>query len=238
MQIDILAFGAHPDDVELSAAGSLLKHKSMGKSIGIIDLTLGELGTRGNSETRKMEASEASQILGLDIRENLEMADGFFEINQENLLKVIQVIRKYKPRVVLANAPSDRHPDHARGAELVSRACFLAGLPKIQTFNKSVLQESWRPKVLLHYIQDQFIKPDFVIDITPWHEEKMRAIAAFKTQFYNPNSNEPQTPISSKEFWELLKGKAQLMGRYASFELGEGFIQSRPTGIEEFDILS
>jgi N-acetylglucosamine malate deacetylase 1 len=238
MQIDILAFGAHPDDVELSAAGSLLKHKSMGKSIGIIDLTLGELGTRGNSETRKMEASEASQILGLDIRENLEMADGFFEINQENLLKVIQVIRKYKPRVVLANAPSDRHPDHARGAELVSRACFLAGLPKIQTFNNRELQESWRPKVLLHYIQDQFIKPDFVIDITRWHEEKMRAIAAFKTQFYNPNSNEPQTPISSKEFWELLKGKAQLMGRYASFELGEGFIQSRPSGIEEFYILS
>jgi len=238
MQIDILAFGAHPDDVELSAAGSLLKHKSMGKSIGIIDLTLGELGTRGNSETRKIEASEASQILGLDIRENLEMADGFFEINQENLLKVIQVIRKYKPWVVLANAPSDRHPDHARGAELVSRACFLAGLPKIQTFNNSQLQESWRPKVLLHYIQDHFIKPDFVIDITHWHDEKMHAIAAFKTQFYNPNSNEPQTPISSKEFWELLKGKAQLMGRYAGFELGEGFIQSRPSGIQEFDILS
>lgn len=238
MQIDILAFGAHPDDVELSAAGSLLKHKSMGKSIGIIDLTLGELGTRGNSETRKIEASDASKILGLDIRENLEMADGFFEINQENLLKVVQVIRKYRPKVVLANAPSDRHPDHARGAELVSRACFLAGLPKIQTMDNHSLQESWRPKVLLHYIQDHFIKPDFVINITPWHEVKMQAITAYKTQFYNPNSSEPQTPISSKEFWDLLKGKAQLMGRYAGFELGEGFIQSRPSGIEDFGFLS
>ncbi|MCO6494120.1 MAG: bacillithiol biosynthesis deacetylase BshB1 [Bacteroidetes bacterium] len=232
-KIHLLAFAAHPDDVELSAGGTLLKHKSLGYTTGIIDLTRGELGTRGTSETRKQESEDSSKILGIDIRENLGMDDGFFEETKENLLKIIYAIRKYQPEIVLANALSDRHPDHGNGAHIVARACFLSGLSKIITTHQGESQQVWRPKHIFHYIQDHFMKPDFVIDVTAWHEQKMKAISAFKTQFYNPESKEPSTPISGKEFWDLLYGKAQLMGRYIGCTYGEGFIAASPFEIEE-----
>ncbi len=232
-KIHLLAFAAHPDDVELSAAGTLLKHKALGYTTGIIDLTRGEMGTRGNAETRQHESEVASSILEIDVRENLGMADGFFEETQENLLKIIHIIRKYKPEIVLANALSDRHPDHGRGAHLVARACFLSGLAKIETSHNGESQQVWRPKHIFHYIQDHFMKPNFVIDVTKWHEKKLKAIAAYKTQFYNPDSNEPVTPISSKEFWDLLTSKALLMGRYINCTYGEGFIAASPFEIQE-----
>jgi len=224
----VLAFGAHPDDVELSAAGTLLKQKSLGHTIGIIDMTRGELGTRGNAEIRTQEAKDSSQILGLDIRENLGLEDGFFEENQESLLKIISVLRKYQPEIVLANALEDRHPDHARAARLLARACFLSGLVKIETKESDTLQLPWRPKKVFHYIQDNFSKPDFVVDITDFQETKMKAIGSFKTQFYTPDSTGPVTPISSKEFWDLLYGKALLFGRYIRCKYGEGFKSETP----------
>lgn len=232
----MLAFGAHPDDVELSASGTLLKQKSLGNKIGIIDLTRGELGTRGSAETRTQEALDSSQILGLDVRENLELADGFFEENQESLLKIISVIRKYQPDIVLANALSDRHPDHARAAKLVSRACFLSGLVKIESIESGISQLPWRPRKVVHYVQDNFTKPDFVVDITDYQETKMQSIAAFKTQFYVPDATGPITPISSKEFWDLLYGKALLFGRYIGCKYGEGFQSETP--IESKDLMA
>ncbi len=228
MKLDILALGAHPDDVELAAAGSLLKHRDAGKKIGIIDLTRGELGTRGNAELRSIESKNAAEVLGLDARENLNMADGLFEVNQENLLRVVDVIRKYKPEVVLCNATSDRHPDHGRGAELVSRACFLSGLVKIETGN-----EAWRPKATYHYIQDRGMQPNFVVDITPYWKKKMESIMAYSSQFYNPESNEPVSPISSKEFKDFLEGRAREFGRMIGVEFGEGFTTERPIGVPD-----
>jgi bacillithiol biosynthesis deacetylase BshB1 len=233
-KINLLAFGAHPDDVELSAGGTLIKYQKLGYTTGIIDLSQGELGTRGDKFSRASESAEATQILNLSVRENLMLPDGFFEINQESLMKIVQSIRKYKPDLVLANAPSDRHPDHGRASDLVARACFLSGLSKISTQDL----EPWRPKQVLFYIQDIFLKPDFVIDITETQEQKLKAIAAYKSQFFLPDSDGPQTPISSKSFWDLLTGKAQLMGRYAGFEYGEGFIQSRPSGLNNLMELS
>ena len=238
MKIDILAFGSHPDDVELSCAGVLLVEKNNGKKIGIIDLTQGELGTRGTAETRKMEAANSAQILQLDIRENLEMADGFFVNDKENQLRIIQILRKYQPEIIFTNAPHDRHPDHGKGAKLVSDAAFLSGLRKIETKDKNGLsQEPWRPKYVLQYIQDRFIQPNFVIDVTEVFEQKLESIKAFGTQFHNPNLNEPQTYISTPDFLDSVIYRAKMMGRMIGVKYGEGFLSEKMIGLTSLDDL-
>lgn len=233
MKLDILAFAAHPDDVEISASGTLMKHIDAGRKVGIVDLTQGELGTRGNKDTRYAEAAEASRLMGIHYRTNLKMADGFFENNEESKLTIIREIRRCKPEIVLANAISDRHPDHGKGSKLVSEACFLAGLPKIKTELDGVEQEAHRPKVVYHYIQDYFIQPDFVVDVTPYMERKIEVLKAFKTQFYDPDSNEPITPISGKEFFEFIKGRMSNLGRPAGLTYAEGFTVERYIGVDD-----
>lgn len=236
-QIDVLAIGAHPDDVELSAAGTLLKHRALGFTTGIIDLTQGELGSRGTKETRKEEAQAASDILGLSARVNLKMADGFFEHSEENLRLLIEQIRRFKPSIVLLNAISDRHPDHGKGSKLASEACFLAGLRRIETSWDGNPQEAHRPMAVYHYIQDRFLKPDFVIDITDFVEQKFDAIKAYKTQFWDPTSSEPKTPISGEEFFEFLRGRMAEFGRGIDARYGEGFTIERPLGVNSlFDL--
>lgn len=226
LNLDILALGAHPDDVELSAAGTLLYHKSLGHKVGIVDLTRGELGTRGTASIRDDEAKLASDLMGLDMRLNLDLGDGLFEENELTLTSIVRVIRTYKPHTVLVNAPEDRHPDHARAANLCLRACFLAGLPKFDAACSGL--EAHRPKQVFHYIQDHFLTPDFVIDVSPFMDQKLKVIQAYRSQFYDPNSTAPETPISSKQFWDLLSGKAQMMGRFIGANFGEGFIKSSP----------
>jgi bacillithiol biosynthesis deacetylase BshB1 len=233
-KIDILAFGAHPDDVELSAAGTLLKHISQGKKVVIVDLTQGELGSRGTIETRYQEANAASQIIGLEDRVNLKMEDGFFTHSQENLMKIVEQIRRFKPEIVLANAIDDRHPDHAKGSKLVSDACFLAGLIKVKTEFEGIQQIAHRPKVVYHYIQDRYIKPDFVIDVTDFVEQKLESVMAYKTQFYDPNSKEPQTPISGQDFLDFLRGRMSEFGRSIGVRYAEGFTVERIVGVESF----
>ncbi len=223
MKLDILAFGAHPDDVELSCSGVLLKNISLGKKAGIIDLTRGELGTRGTVAIRLKEATEASRILGVTIRENLKMADGFFQNDKKNQLAVIKKIRQYRPDVVLANALEDRHPDHGRAAKLVADACFLAGLTKIPTVLNGKKQAAWRPKAVYHYIQYRKLTPDFVVDITPHIEKRMMAIKAFKSQFFDPNSREPVTLISSPEFLEYIMQRENEYGKLIQVKYAEGF---------------
>lgn len=234
MKVDILAFGAHPDDVELSASATLLKHIQQGKKVALVDLTQGELGSRGTIETRYEEASAASKILGIEDRVNLKMADGFFEHSQENLLKIVEQIRHFKPEIVLANAVEDRHPDHGKGGKLVSDACFLAGLVKIKTSLNGEDQLPHRPKVVYHYIQDRYIKPDFVVDVTGFEEQKFESIRAYKTQFFDPNSTEPQTPISGKEFFEFLRGRMLEFGRSIGVQYAEGFTVERFVGVDSF----
>lgn len=233
MKVDILAFGAHPDDVELSAAGTLLRHIRQGKTAAIVDLTQGELGSRGTIATRYEEAHAASEILGIKARVNLKMADGFFEHNQENLMKVVEQIRYFKPEIVLANAVQDRHPDHPKGSKLVSEACFLAGLRKIETTLNGEKQEAYRPKAVYHYIQDRHSRPDFVVDVTDFVEQKFDAIKAYKTQFYDPDSKEPQTPISGQEFFEFLRGRMSEYGRQIGAQYGEGFTVERLIGVDD-----
>lgn len=235
--LDILAFAAHPDDVELSCAGTLMKHIDAGMSVGIVDLTQGELGSRGTIETRYDEAKEASEIMGISTRVNLKMADGFFEINEKNKLLIVEQIRRFRPKIVLANAVSDRHPDHGRASQLVSEACFLAGLRKIETTFEGVQQEVYRPDVVYHYIQDYYIEPDFVVDVTEFVDRKIAAIKAYKTQFYDPNSTEPQTPISGKDFFEFIKGRMLEMGRPIGAKYAEGFTAERRIGVKSlFDL--
>lgn len=231
MKLDILAFSAHPDDIELSCSGTLLKQIELGYKVGIIDLTQGELGSRGTIDTRYSEAKAAADILGLSARENLKMADGFFEINEENKLKIVKAIRKYKPKTVLANAVSDRHPDHGKGSQLVSEACFLAGLRKIETEDDGVSQEAWRPETIYHYIQDYYIKPDFIVDITDVLPQKLESIKAYKTQFFDPNSKEPQTPISGEDFLEFIVARSREYGRLIGTKFGEGFTTEKPIQI-------
>jgi bacillithiol biosynthesis deacetylase BshB1 len=235
MKIDILAFAAHPDDVELAAAGTLLAHIALGKKVGIIDLTRGELGTRGSAEIRDEEATESSKILGIHARENLRMRDGFFVKDEESLLKVITIIRKYQPEIVLCNSEFDRHVDHGRAADLVHEACFLSGLRKIVTQQDGKPQEAWRPKSTYHYIQDYYTKPDVIFDITPYFNQKNEAIKAFKSQFFNPasNINEPETPISSADFWAFLEGRARQLGRLINVTYAEGFTVKRPVGSKD-----
>ena len=230
--MDVLAFGAHPDDVELSAGGTLAKLASLGKRCAIVDLTRGELGTRGSADLRDQEAAKSSEILGLTHRENLGLADGFFEITEDSLRKVISAIRRLRPDVVLANAIVDRHPDHGRAAELVARAAFLAGLPKIETGSADASEAAWRPRVVYHYIQDQNRTPDVVMDISGFLDTKFEAIMAFRSQFHDPNSSEPETPISSAAFLEHVRGRATSFGRPAGFLHGEGFEVRRPVGTD------
>ena len=239
IKLDILAFAAHPDDTELACCGTLLKHIAMGKRVGVIDLTRGELGTRGSADIRDKEAADAAKILGLSVRENLRFADGFFSINQAHFLPIIQVIRKYQPEIVLANAVSDRHPDHGRAGKLVSEACFLSGLTKIETaLVDGNLQQAWRPKTVYHYIQDRYMKPDFSVDITPYMETKMSAIKAFASQFHDPDSNEPITTISTPEFLDFVKARAIQYGREIGVKYAEGFTVERTMGINNlFDLL-
>lgn len=236
MKLDILAFAAHPDDIELSCSGTLLKHIEMGKKIGIVDLTKGELGTRGTAAIRAQEAEAASKMMGIEARDNLDLGDGSFTHSMENILKIINRIRKYQPEIVLANALSDRHPDHGRAAKLVSDACFYAGLQKIETEDNGEKQEKWRPKVIYHYIQDHNLKPDFVVDITDYIDKKMEVILAFRSQFYLPEAKEYQqelqTPISGKQFFDFLKSKAATYGRPAGMDYAEGFNVSRTIGVK------
>ena len=237
MNLDILAFAAHPDDIELAASGTLMKHIALGKKVGIIDLTQGELGSRGTIQTRYEEAAEASRIMGISHRENLKMADGFFEINEANKRLIIEQIRRFRPAIVLANAIEDRHPDHGRASQLVSEACFLSGLRKVETAFEGESQVAYRPSFVYHYIQDHYIKPDFVVDVTEFAERKMEAILAYKTQFYNPNSNEPQTPISGQEFLDFVKARMAQFGRSLQVPYAEGFTVERTLGIKNlFDL--
>jgi len=237
MKLDILAFAAHPDDIELACSGTLIKHIKNGSKVGIIDLTEGELGSRGSRELRYEEAANATKIIGNIVRENLNLGDGFFEVEEKSMMKVIEMIRKYQPDIILCNAISDRHPDHGRGSELVKRAAFLSGLLKIETSIDGKSQEKWRPK-LFHYIQDEYIEPDFVIDISDEMEGKMKSILAYSSQFFNPESKEPQTPISSQEFMDFLDGRARQFGRTIGAKHGEGFTSSNPVSVKSLnDIL-
>ena len=227
MKLDILAFGAHPDDVELGCGGTLAKEIALEKKVGIIDLTRGELGTRGSVEIRNQEAAAAAKILGVSARENLDMRDGFFVNDESHQLKIIEMIRKYKPEIVICNAIDDRHIDHGKGSKLVSDACFLSGLIKIETEVNGEKQQAWRPKLVYHYIQWKNIIPDFVVDITGFNDKRTAAILAYSSQFYNPKSGEPETPIASKNFLESLNYRAQDLGRLIGTDYAEGFTVER-----------
>lgn len=237
MKLDILVIAAHPDDAELSCSGTIIKHVKAGKKVGIIDLTEGERGTRGTADIREKEAAAATKILGITTRENLHIPDGFFENNKENQLKLIEKIRKYQPEIVLANAIQDRHPDHGRGAKLASDACFLSGLVKITTSDNGKPQQAWRPKAVYHYLQDRYIRPDFIIDITEHMEQKMESIKAYKSQFYDPDSKEPPTYISSESFMESIYARASEMGKPIFVRYAEGFTAERHVGVNDlFDL--
>jgi len=227
MKLDILAFGAHPDDVELGCSGTIAKEVSLGKKVGIIDLTRGELGTRGSVEIRNTESARASEILGVVVRENLDMRDGFFVNDEVHQLKVIQAIRKFQPDIVLCNAVTDRHIDHGKGSKLVSDACFLSGLIQIKTELNGEAQQAWRPKLVDHYIQWQTIEPDFAVDISGFMDKKMDSVLAYGSQFYDPNSKEPVTPITSKNFLNSVIYRAQDLGRLVGVEYAEGFTTER-----------
>jgi bacillithiol biosynthesis deacetylase BshB1 len=237
MKLDILAFGVHPDDVELGCAGTLMAAIDQGKKVGIVDLTRGELGTRGTPTTRTQEAAAAAKIMGVDIRENLDMADGFFANDEAHQRKIIALIRKYQPDIILANAPEDRHPDHGRSAKLVSDAAFLSGLRKIETNHEGVTQNAWRPAYTFHYIQDRFIQPSFVIDITAYMERKMEAVLAYGTQFTGADTSEPQTYISSPQFLETVKARALMLGKRIGVGYAEGYITEKIIGFSNFDAI-
>jgi N-acetylglucosamine malate deacetylase 1 len=239
MKLHILAFGVHPDDVELGCAGTILAEISKGKQVGVVDLTQGELGTRGTKEARKQEADAASKILGIAVRENLLMADGFFQNDESHIRKVITIIRKYQPDIVLCNAPEDRHPDHGRSAKLVADAAFLSGLRKIETTYEGQTQVEWRPKNVFHYLQDRYLKPDFVYDVSDFFEKKMEAVLCYSTQFHaaNNQSDEPQTYISSPEFLDTVKARALSLGKRIGVKYAEGYISNKTLGISDFNAL-
>lgn len=238
-KVDILAVGIHPDDVELSCSGTLLHHAALGKTFGMLDLSRGELGTRGTAEVRVAEAEASAHILGAAFREQLRIPDGFFTLTPEHWLPIVQVLRRHRPDVVLCNAPDDRHPDHARAARLVLDACFYAGLEKIETVEPDGhAQTKWRPHAVYHYIQDKQLTPDFIVDITPYINRKMESILAFRSQFWDPDSAEPETPISGREFLEFMKAKNRVFGRPIQAEFAEGFLFSRTPGVNNlFDLI-
>jgi len=237
MKLDILAFGVHPDDVELGCAGTIMAAIDQGKKVGIVDLTRGELGTRGTPTTRTQEAEAAAKIMGVDVRENLDMADGFFANDEAHQRKIIALIRKYQPDIILANAPEDRHPDHGRSAKLVSDAAFLSGLRKVETIYEGMTQNAWRPAYTFHYIQDRFIQPSFVIDITAYMERKIEAVLAYGTQFTNADTSEPQTYISSPQFLETVKARALMLGKRIGVGYAEGYITEKIIGFSNFDAI-
>lgn len=233
MKLDILAFGAHPDDVELSCSGTLYKHKMLGYNTGIVDLTKGELGTRGSAEIRMLEAAKAAKILNVDVREQLDFEDGFFLNNKDHQLKIIHMIRKYRPEIVIANAVRDRHPDHGKGSSVVSDACFYSGLRKIETRHEGEVQEPWRPKAVYHYIQFWNLKPDLAVDISDYIDVKMESIMAYSSQFYDPASKEPETVISSAHFLDNVKERSSDMGRLIGVKYAEGFTVERIPGVKD-----
>jgi N-acetylglucosamine malate deacetylase 1 len=237
MKLDILAFGAHPDDVELGCGGTLAKEVALGKKVGIIDLTRGELGTRGSVAIRNQEAINAAKILGASVRDNLDMRDGFFVNDEVHQLKIIETIRKYQPEIVICNAIDDRHIDHGKGSKLVSDACFLSGLVKIESFHDQEKQTVWRPKLVYHYIQWKNIVPDFVVDISAFNTQRVEAILAHKSQFYNSESNEPETLIASKNFLESLNYRPQDFGRLIGTDYAEGFTVERYVGVKSLSDL-
>jgi bacillithiol biosynthesis deacetylase BshB1 len=238
MKLDILAIGAHPDDVELSCSGTILMEIKNGKKVGIVDLTQGELGTRGSIETRNKEAMRSAELMGISVRENLKMADGFFQNDPEHQLKLIPMIRKYQPDIILGNAVEDRHPDHGRAAKLIADAAFFAGLHKIKTVDEGGRpQTAWRPKQVFHFIQDRYLVPNFVIDITDVFEEKMRSIKCFSSQFYSGSegNDEPQSYISTPDFLESIIARARMMGKRIGVKYGEGFLTEKSIGFKNFD---
>ncbi|TSE04738.1 bacillithiol biosynthesis deacetylase BshB1 [Aquimarina algiphila] len=238
MKLDILAIGAHPDDIELSCSGTIAKEVALGKKVGILDLTRGELGTRGTPEIRDQEAKNAAKVLGVSVRENLNFRDGFFTNDEEHQLAIIQKIRKYKPEIVLCNAITDRHIDHGKASKLTSDACFLSGLRRIETFDDKEVQEAWRPKHVFHYIQWKNIEPDFVVDISDYIDVKMDSVIAYESQFYDPNSNEPSTPISSKNFMDSIRYRANDLGRIIGVEYAEGYTVERYVAVNSiFDLI-
>lgn len=231
-KVDILAIGVHPDDIELSCAGTILKQIDEGNSVAILDLTQGELGSRGSGPLRLKEAEAARKVMGVKFRSNLEMADGFFEHDKRNILLIVEQIRKYRPQIILANAIRDRHPDHGRAAKLISDAVFISGLIKVETYSNGQIQEKWRPDVLYHYIQDFNLRPDFVVDITGYFESKMKAIFCYSSQFYDPKSKEVNTPISGEDFLDFIRSKASTFGREIGVKHGEGFTVFRVPGVD------
>lgn len=237
MKLDLLAFGAHPDDIELGCGGTLLTHVAQGKKIGLIDLTLGELGTRGTPEIRLDEAADAAKILGASVRENLRMADGFFANDEAHQKQIIRILRKYRPEIVLCNAPTDRHPDHGRGGQLVKHAAFLSGLRKIETEDDGQAQAPWRPKALYHYIQFYDLKPNFLVDISGMMDQKIASYRAHKSQFFDPQSKEPETLISKPDFLENIRGRARYFGQYIHAQYAEGFITDSYLGVDDLFVL-
>ncbi|MDC0177322.1 bacillithiol biosynthesis deacetylase BshB1 [Polaribacter sp.] len=237
MKLDILAFGAHPDDVELSCGATIAKEISLGKKVGIVDLTRGELGTRGSADLRDQEAANAAKILGISVRENLRFADGFFVNDKKHQLEIIKMIRKYQPDIVLCNAIDDRHIDHPKGSDLVSDACFLSGLLKIETELEGEQQEKWRPKKVYHYIQWKNSEPHFVVNVTGFMDVKMKAVLAYASQFYDPTSNAPETPITTKNFTDSIHYRAKDLGRLIGVEFAEGFTTERYVAVENLDKL-
>jgi len=233
IKLDILVLSAHPDDAELGCAGTLLKHIALGKKAGIADLTRGELGTRGTAKIREAEAAHSTKLLGLSVRENIGLPDGFFENTRDHQIKIIEVIRKYRPRIIITNAYNDRHPDHGRANDLVETAAFLAGLRKIETSFNGDLQKEWRPAHVLHFIQDNYIKPDILIDVTPYWDIKIESIRAFKSQFYNPDwPDEPQTYISGSDFIQIIESRAREFGKSIGVKYAEGFTSSKILGVD------
>lgn len=235
MKADIVAFGVHPDDLELGCGGTLIAAIAEGKKVAVIDLTRGELGTRGSAEIRTQEAEAAAKALGVHARENLDMADGFFENNETNLRKIIVAIRKYQPGIVICSAPEDRHPDHGRSSRLISDAAFLSGLRKVETAIDGQAQESWRPTQVFHYIQDRYLKPDFVFDISPYFGQKLKAILCYTTQFNTLDASEPATYISNPDFLEVIKARALMLGKRIGVNFAEGYLTQKMIGITSFD---
>lgn len=235
--VDILCITAHPDDAEISMAGTIMRHVEQGHSVGLIDLTAGELGTRGTPELRRQEAEEARRVLGAVFRYQLGLPDGFFRADRDGLLTVVRCVRSHHPRVVLTNAVRDRHPDHGRAAALVAEACFLSGLRRIETRNGDAPQAAWRPEVVLHAVQDRWVEPDIVVDITPYWERKLEALRCFRSQFHDPASNEPVSPIAREDFLPFLEGRAREMGRLLMTTFGEGFTAARPLGVRDLMLL-
>jgi len=239
MKVDILAIGIHPDDVELSASGTLLRHAAQGRTFGLLDLSRGELGTRGTPEIRAREAAASAQLMGAAFRQTLDVPDGLFVYHPDHIIDIVRVIRECQPKIVLCNAPDDRHPDHGRASKMTADACFYAGLEKIDTRNAAgQLQTKWRPQAVYHYIQDKQLTPDFVVDITPWFPRKMEAILTFRSQFYDPEGAEPNTPISGKDFLAFMEAKGRVFGRSIGVEYAEGFCVSRTPGVHDlFDLV-